>query len=65
MHEVDETLSRCFGLGAALQIDAETVTVEEEDLVPLMSDGVTKVFDAQAAALVAVIYELCWRCRML
>lgn len=52
IHEKDGGIDRYFGLGEHLIIDATSLDVEEEDLILLMSDGVTKAFGAAEAALI-------------
>ena len=50
LHEVNGGIFRYFGLGETLEIDVESLVVEEGDLILLMSDGVTKTFSTTEAA---------------
>ncbi len=59
-HEQGGALTRYFGIGDKLQIDITTMAIAEDDVLLLMSDGVTKAFSAQAAAeLVATTMDRC------
>ena len=58
MHEIHGDIYRFFGLGETLEIDVETCSVEEGDLILLMSDGVTKAYSTtEAANLVSEIFD--------
>lgn len=58
LHEIHGDIYRYFGLGEPLKIDTESCTLEEGDLVLMMSDGVTKAYSTtEAANLVKEIYE--------
>lgn len=46
----DGAIYRYFGLGPNLQIDTDSISVEESDKILLLSDGVTKVFHPMEAA---------------
>lgn len=57
LHEIHGDIYRYFGLGEPLSIDVQSCSVEEGDLILLMSDGVTKAYSTTAAAnLVREIY---------
>lgn len=53
LHESREGITRYFGMGTSLRIDIESTSVDEGDLILLVSDGVTKAYsNEEAAALV-------------
>lgn len=53
LHVIGDAVGRYFGMGESFQLQIDQVSVEEGDVVLLMSDGVTKSFSlAEAAALV-------------
>jgi serine/threonine protein phosphatase PrpC len=51
IHDAGGAIYRYFGLGEHLEIDTESLSVEEGDLILLFSDGVTKAFNPMEAAL--------------
>lgn len=58
LHEIHGDIYRYFGLGETLEIDVQSCTVEDGDLILLMSDGVTKAYSmTEAANLVRGTYE--------
>ena len=60
LHETGGAIGRYFGMGESLQLQIDEVSVEEGDVVLLMSDGVTKAFSpAEAAVFVWEIFERC------
>jgi serine/threonine-protein phosphatase Stp1 len=58
LHELDGGITRYFGLGRHLEIEIKTLNLMEDDLILLVSDGVTKAFSTtDAANLVQDIFD--------
>jgi len=58
LHELDGGITRYFGLGRHLEIDIKTLDLMEDDLILLVSDGVTKAYSTtDAANLVQEIFD--------
>jgi len=59
LHETHGRINRYFGMGESLSIDVVKTTLDDGDLILLMSDGVTKAFSPmEAAALVLDIDDI-------